>query len=213
MKGSINMVAHYNTERNLIKARVDFEELSPHNKHAVTVITDENDGEYLRVYSDNTDMTKKPRYYFMYGAERVYVDSFIHIPFESINTTNGHLNGDQVALSMMAHGIQNVGVYMEIPCFDYIIPELGFGIIGDKKKMMLCRVTEKSYKVCEGYKIELEPALEIYRKVFPSQRFYIDDFAKMVRSGVVTLVNLNEALQEEEKILNERLVKLNQSKG
>lgn len=205
------MVAHYKTERGLIKARVDFEELSPHNTHAVTIMVGENDREYMRVQSDCTNGISKPRYYFMCGAEKVYVDDFIHIPFEDINTTNGYLSGDQVALSMMAHGIQNVGVYMEIPCFDYIIPELGFGIVGDRKKMMLCKVTEKSYKVCEGYKIELEPALEIYRKVFPSQRFYLDDFAKMVKSGVVTLVNLNDALSDEEKILSERLVKLNQS--
>lgn len=205
------MLANYETERQLIEVRVDFEELTPANKHAITIIDNYGNSEYLKLLTDTSHGANKPRYYFMYGAERVYVDSFIHIPFESINTTNGRLDGRALALSMMAHGIENVGVYMEIPCFDYILPELGFGILGDKKQMMLCKITEKSYKVCAGYKIELTPALEVYQKLFPNQRFYIDDFAKIVKSSRATIVNLAPAMEEEQARLNTLMVKLNNS--
>lgn len=202
------MLANYETYGGVIEVRVDFEELNPRNRHAVTIKDVYGNIEYLPLYTDTSRGTRNWRYFFKYGNERIYVDEFLHVPFERINNTNGLLDGRVVALSMLSHGIENVGVYMELPCFDYIVPQLGIGILGDKRKMVLCKVTERSHKVCQNYKVELTPAIPVYQKFIPNQRFFMEDFAQGIRSGNIVLVDLKKALAEEHSILERKIVKL-----
>lgn len=54
----------------------------------------------------------------------------------------------------------------------------------DPEVLVPCRITEKFYKVKDNYKVELE-AIDEYKEVFGSEKFYISDLNNLIKEGIV----------------------------
>lgn len=53
-----------------------------------------------------------------------------------------------------------------------------------REELVACTVSQRRYRMQENYKIELVPT----QKGFESQRYYLSDFAQMVRAGRIRLL-------------------------
>jgi hypothetical protein len=60
----------------------------------------------------------------------------------------------------------------------------------DKPVLVPCKISEKKYRLSEGYKITLEC---LYKEQFGSEHFYISDLEGNIRSGSVKLFTKTDA--------------------
>lgn len=128
--------------------------------------------------------------YFIYNGFVYGIYAYNAPKFTELNKSKGHISGNMLALSMMAHGISRCGIYFELT------KRGGFTGVDDAK--VLCRITEKHHKVHNNHKIELEPAFEQDRKAYTNATVYLSDLASIIDGRDEEIaVDLETAMRKE----------------
>lgn len=146
--------------------------------------------------------------HFIWNGEKVYIHNFMFEETQSlVNRINVAIGTDDKwsirdddIWATMQKDTNNIGVVIDLPAYDFVMPQLGIGFTGDKEYKVLCVLTEKQYtKDRWSYKITLECDCVELRKLIPSRNFYFSDFCSLIRDGHAEIVMLNEYKKTVEK--------------
>ena len=148
-----------------------------------------------RLYNSNKGL------YIIWDGEEVYLCDYKYMPVEELcialeNHNENYVFNDTV-LATFLKDTENVGIVIPMKAYDTVIPQLGFGIVGEREYEVLCVPTEHRYeKERWHYKITLECECEELRKFIPSKSYYFNDFVSFLRTGYAKLV-VKDSFKEE----------------
>ena len=156
--------------------------------------------------------------YIMWDKQKIYLNNFSYDTVsvmskkiaECIEKKDRWLVSDDEICATFMKDTENVGLIIDMPTYDIINKQLGFGIIGDNECTTLCVPTEKIYDKKEWFhKFTVECDCIKLREIIPSRNFYMSDFCSLLKSGHVKLVNKNEYIEE---MKNKEKAKIEESK-
>ena len=116
---------------------------------------------------------------------------------------------DDEILATFLKDTENVGLIIDLPQYDMVIPAMGIGLVGDNTQRVLCIPTEQRYRKQDWhYKFTAECECEDLRRIIPSRHFYFSDFCSFLKTGHAKLVDrksfIEESLAKEKQIADEK---------
>lgn len=174
---------------------------------------DEKTFHYMEVYPENRYEEKsvllvhdpkegdKGKYFFYKNKEKIYVEDYDYLCLpmliEAIQWGIDHKDIWFVKEEDILHTFlkfpDKFAVKIEMPVYNAVIPFMGIGITGNKRKETFYIPKLTRYPSSEWhYKIEFTPFNEDERKYIANETYYFSDFASMVRKGYIKIVELPE---------------------
>lgn len=143
--------------------------------------------------------------YIIWDRNKVYLNDFHYDSAsvmskriaECIEKKDRWLVSDDEICATFMKDTANIGLIIDMPAYDIVSKQLGFGLVGDNECTTLCVPTEKMYKKKDWfYKFTAECDCIKLREVIPYKHFYMSDFCSLLKSGHVKLVDKNEYIAE-----------------
>lgn len=160
-----------------------------------------------KLYSDDRGI------YIIWNGENVYLNEYDYMSAEELieKLEEGKKRGDRWCVyddeicETFLRETDKIGVVLDMPVFEVVVPQLGIGLTGSTEVSVLCIPTEKHYTQSRwSYKFTLECENEELRRYIPSRDFYFSDFCSFLKSGIAQLVIKDEFKKETEEKYAER---------
>jgi hypothetical protein len=146
--------------------------------------------------------------YIMWDKQKIYLNDFHYDSAsvmarkieECVEKKDRWLVSDDEITATFMKDTKNIGLIIDMPVYDMVMKNLGFGIVGDNECTTLCIPTEKQYNKNQWYyKFTAECDCVKLREIIPSRNFYMSDFCSLLKSGHVKMVDKNEYIAEMKK--------------
>lgn len=144
----------------------------------------ENYNEYL--HSEKLKMDNDGRKYFHFNEMKIYLDDYEYIPFNELikQFDNGEKCGTREFVnSALKAGVENIIIEYPLDCCDFVIG--GMGVCSGRRKMTKCKITERRYRIVDGYKIELVAESPDHEgEILCHRSFYLSDFLSLMAQKI-----------------------------